>query len=88
MHMMFSLFVLGYGMEYQALARESAPLPLPMPLRPPRTLTAASRSPPLRAGSPLPPTPPLAEYHVAHDKAEAAAAMECYKKHGGGGGHH
>jgi len=48
MHMMFSLFVLGYGMEYQALA----------------------------------------QYHVAHDKAEAAAAMECYKKHGGGGGHH
>ena len=28
------------------------------------------------------------EYHVAHDKAEIAAAKECYAKHGGGGGHH
>ena len=29
----------------------------------------------------------LAEYHVAHEKAEIAAAKECYSKHGGGGHH-
>lgn len=85
MHMMFSLFVLGYGMEYQALARECA-APLAVEIHPTRPLPPALTTTARRLTRP--PRTPLAEYHVAHDKAEAAAAMECYKKHGGGGGGH
>jgi hypothetical protein len=30
----------------------------------------------------------IAEFHVAHDKAELAAAMDAYKKAGHGSSHH
>lgn len=93
MHLMISLFVGGYTCEYLALGRKLFfVFVIPCPCCPTYLYTGR-----------FPPPPPSVmlttlchhrcdsqptEYHVAHDKAEIAAAKECYAKHGGGGGHH